>query len=198
VGVRRETEVEATPQEVWEAIATEEGRARWLDEPGREVVVESAEAPHRLVWWWWEGDGPATRVEFLVVAAPAGARVVAGGPPGPAGGRVRAGARVTDRLGAVLGALADPTRRGMVETLLRDGVTSVPALSGELPISRQAVAKHLAALGEAGLVERVPGTGREVRYRLRPGALDETAAWIGATASAWDARLDRLRRAVEH
>jgi uncharacterized protein YndB with AHSA1/START domain len=76
VGVRRETEVEATPQEVWEAIATEEGRARWLDEPGREVVVESAEAPHRLVWWWWEGDGPATRVEFLVVAAPAGARVV--------------------------------------------------------------------------------------------------------------------------
>lgn len=74
--VRRETEVEATPEEVWDALATEEGRARWLDEPGREVVVESAEAPHRLVWWWWEDDGPATRVEFLVVAAPAGSRVV--------------------------------------------------------------------------------------------------------------------------
>lgn len=105
---------------------------------------------------------------------------------------------MSDPLGAVLGALADPTRRGMVETLLRDGVTSVPALSGDLPISRQAVAKHLATLGDAGLVERVDGPGREVRYRLRPGALDATAAWVGATASAWDARLDRLRRAVEH
>ena len=73
----REIEVEATPEEVWDALATEEGRERWLeDEPDREILVEAAEAPHRLVWWWWEGDEPATRVEFLVVAAPAGARVV--------------------------------------------------------------------------------------------------------------------------
>ena len=76
MSVRRETEVEATPEEVWEALSTEEGRERWLDEPGREVVVEVADAPHRLVWWWWEGDEPATRVEFLVVPAPAGTRVV--------------------------------------------------------------------------------------------------------------------------
>jgi uncharacterized protein YndB with AHSA1/START domain len=73
---RREIEVEATPEEVFDALATEEGRERWLGEPGREVLVETAVAPHHLVWWWWEGDGPATRVEFLVVAAPAGARVV--------------------------------------------------------------------------------------------------------------------------
>ena len=72
----REIEIEATPEEVWEALATEEGRDRWLDEPGREIHVERADAPHRLVWWWWEGDDPATRVEFLVVAAPAGARVL--------------------------------------------------------------------------------------------------------------------------
>jgi hypothetical protein len=72
----REIEIEAAPEDVWEALATEEGRERWLDEPGREIHVETAEAPHRLVWWWWEGDDPATRVEFLVVAAPAGTRVL--------------------------------------------------------------------------------------------------------------------------
>lgn len=72
----REIEIEATPEEVWDALVTEEGRERWLGEPGREIQVESAEPPHRLVWWWWEGEEPATRVEFLVVAAPAGARVL--------------------------------------------------------------------------------------------------------------------------
>ena len=69
-------------------------------------------------------------------------------------------------------ALADPTRRRIVEPLVREGSTSVPALTAALPITRQAVAKHLATLGDAGLVERSPeGTGREVRYRLRAGAL---------------------------
>jgi uncharacterized protein YndB with AHSA1/START domain len=72
----REVEIEATPEEVWDALATEEGRERWLDEPGREIHIESEDPPHRLVWWWWDGDEPATRVEFLVVAAPAGARVM--------------------------------------------------------------------------------------------------------------------------
>jgi len=74
---RREIEIEATPEEVWEALATEEGREAWLkDEPERELIVETAEEPHRLVWWWWTEHAPATRVEVLVVAAPAGARVV--------------------------------------------------------------------------------------------------------------------------
>jgi len=74
--VRREVEIEATPEEVWEALATEERRERWLDEPDRQVHVEVVDAPSRLVWWWWEGDEPPTRVELLVVAAPAGARVL--------------------------------------------------------------------------------------------------------------------------
>ncbi len=74
---RREIEIEATPEEVWESLATEEGREAWLeDEPARELHVEAADPPHRLVWWWWDEDAPATRVEILVVAAPAGARVV--------------------------------------------------------------------------------------------------------------------------
>ena len=74
---RREIEIEATPEEVWEALATEEGREEWLEDAlEREILVETAEEPHRLVWWWWTEDAPATRVEVLVVAAPVGARVV--------------------------------------------------------------------------------------------------------------------------
>lgn len=83
--------------------------------------------------------------------------------------------------GLIYGALADPTRRSMVEALLRDGTTSVPALTAELPISRQAVAKHLAILEDAGLVKRGP-RGREVSYALVTG---------------WDERLQRLKGIVE-
>lgn len=85
----------------------------------------------------------------------------------------------------------------MVEELLRDGITTVPALTAALPISRQAVAKHLAALDDAGLVERAAANGREVRYRLREHALDEAAAWVTHAERAWDVRLARLKGALE-
>jgi DNA-binding transcriptional ArsR family regulator len=104
---------------------------------------------------------------------------------------------LTDQLGQVFSALADPTRRLVVETLLQDGSTSVPALASGLPISRQAVAKHLATLDAAGLVERIPGRGREVRYQLREGALAPAAGWLSETEAAWDQRLVRLKKAVE-
>jgi DNA-binding transcriptional ArsR family regulator len=105
---------------------------------------------------------------------------------------------VSDDVGPVFAALADPTRRWMVETLLREGSATVPALTAALPITRQAVAKHLATLGEAGLVERdAPERGREVRYRLRPGALAPAAGWLARTERAWDDRLARLREVVE-
>jgi uncharacterized protein YndB with AHSA1/START domain len=68
MAVRREIEVDAPPEEVWEALATEEGRERWLDEPERDIHVELLDAPHRLVWWWAGAEEPATRVEFLIVA----------------------------------------------------------------------------------------------------------------------------------
>ncbi len=74
--VRREIEVEASPEEVFEALATEEGRERWLDEPDRQIHVESLDPPERLVWWWGGADEPATRVDFRIVALPAGTRVV--------------------------------------------------------------------------------------------------------------------------
>ena len=105
---------------------------------------------------------------------------------------------MSDDVGAVFAALADPTRRRVVETLLREGDTSVPVLTGRLPITRQAVAKHLAALDDAGLVRREPGKGREVRWSLRPGALGPAASWIADAESAWDARLGRLKRSLEN
>ena len=75
--LRREVEIEAEPEDVWAALATEEGREDWLEpDPEREILVERADEPSRLVWWWWRGDEPATRVEVVIVAAPAGARVV--------------------------------------------------------------------------------------------------------------------------
>jgi uncharacterized protein YndB with AHSA1/START domain len=73
---RREVEVEASPEEVFEALVTEEGRETWLQEPDRDVYIEVVEVPSRLVWWWTGEDEPATRVEFQIVAAPVGARVV--------------------------------------------------------------------------------------------------------------------------
>jgi DNA-binding transcriptional ArsR family regulator len=105
---------------------------------------------------------------------------------------------LTDDVGPVFAALADPTRRRMVETLLEEGSTSVPALTAALPITRQAVAKHLATLDGAGLIERAPaGGGRQVRYRLRPGALAPAADWLRDAEAAWDGRLARLKSAVE-
>jgi DNA-binding transcriptional ArsR family regulator len=100
-------------------------------------------------------------------------------------------------IGPVFAALADPTRRFILEQLTREGSTSVPALTAELPITRQAVAKHLSALDDAGLVQRAGGAGREVRYALRPHALSAAAGWLRETEAAWDGRLDRLKRTVE-
>jgi uncharacterized protein YndB with AHSA1/START domain len=73
---RTEVEIDATPEEVWEALVTEEGRETWLDEPDRDVHIEVVQAPSRLVWWWTGEDDSATRVEFQIVAVPAGTRVV--------------------------------------------------------------------------------------------------------------------------
>jgi uncharacterized protein YndB with AHSA1/START domain len=73
---RTEVEIEASPEQVWEALATEDGRESWLQEPDRDVHIEVVQAPSRLVWWWGGEHEPATRVEFEIVAVPAGARVV--------------------------------------------------------------------------------------------------------------------------
>jgi DNA-binding transcriptional ArsR family regulator len=96
----------------------------------------------------------------------------------------------------VFAALADPTRRHLVETLASGGGASATQLSAELPISRQAVAKHLAALGGAGLVSS-RRAGRETLYELRPQPLDEAAEWIARIGGEWEDRLAGLKRLVE-
>ena len=96
----------------------------------------------------------------------------------------------------VFSALADPTRRRVVETLAGGSTVTASALAAELPISRQGVAKHLAALRRARLVkaERV---GRETRYRLDTEPLTDAARWIALVGSEWDGRLGELTRLLE-
>jgi DNA-binding transcriptional ArsR family regulator len=98
-----------------------------------------------------------------------------------------------DPVGATFAALADPTRRHVIGVLSRGQEASVTELARELPISRQAVAKHLAALADAGLVESTR-QGRETRYRLTPGPLTDAGAWLERVGDEWDSRLGRLRR----
>jgi DNA-binding transcriptional ArsR family regulator len=101
-----------------------------------------------------------------------------------------------DPVGAVFSALADPTRRHVVETLAGSAGSVTPtSLAAELPISRQAVAKHLAALDHAGLVESARA-GREVRYTLTPEGLAAAAQWIAGVGAEWDTRLARLARVL--
>jgi DNA-binding transcriptional ArsR family regulator len=98
----------------------------------------------------------------------------------------------SDRAGAVFGALADPTRRALLATIAEQPATATE-LATELPISRQAVLKHLSALAEAGLLER-ERAGREVRYRVTPAPMSEAMSWMAEVGAAWDERLARLKR----
>ena len=94
----------------------------------------------------------------------------------------------------VFNALGDPTRRHLVEALAQNEATATQ-LASELPVTRQAVAKHLTALREAGLVESRK-QGRETLYHLNPEPLDAAAKWIVQVGDEWDARLVRLRGLV--
>ncbi|MFE6975182.1 ArsR/SmtB family transcription factor [Streptomyces sp. NPDC057682] len=97
---------------------------------------------------------------------------------------------------SVLGALADPTRRHLLDLLAARGEATATTLAERLPVSRQAVVKHLAVLDAAGLVSG-RRAGREVRYAVRPAALDATAQWMASLAADWDRRLAHIRRVAE-
>jgi DNA-binding transcriptional ArsR family regulator len=96
----------------------------------------------------------------------------------------------------LLAAVADPTRRRLLDVLLDQGEATATTLARELPVTRQAVAKHLAVLGRAGLVEG-DRQGREVRYVVRPKGLDAAARSMATVAAQWDQRLMAIKRIAE-
>lgn len=97
---------------------------------------------------------------------------------------------------ALWAAVGDPTRRRLLDTLLRLGEATATTLSGELPVTRQAIAKHLAVLGRVGLVAGRK-EGREVLYMVEPKRLDEAARAMAGAAAAWDQRLAAIKDLAE-
>lgn len=93
-------------------------------------------------------------------------------------------------------AVGDPTRRQMLDLLLADGGGTATTLSERLPITRQAVAKHLGVLGRVGLVHMTPA-GRARRYEVDEAQLARAVAQLSAVGATWDARLQRIKRTAE-
>jgi ArsR family transcriptional regulator, cadmium/lead-responsive transcriptional repressor len=93
-------------------------------------------------------------------------------------------------------AIGDPTRRRMLDLLLADGTATATTLSDQLPVSRQAVAKHLGVLDRVGIVHGVT-EGRERRYTIDNRQLTRAAAQLAEVGHAWDGRLRRIARMAE-
>ncbi|MER7131987.1 ArsR/SmtB family transcription factor [Streptosporangium saharense] len=98
---------------------------------------------------------------------------------------------------AVFAALTDPTRRALLEELARAGPATVTDLARRLPISRQAITKHLGQLVEAGLISSGEPAGRRHPYRLEPAAVRTAQVWLAKLANRWDDRLAALERALD-
>jgi len=131
-----------------------------------------------------EGAGGGGRRE------PGGGRAGAGGRAGPGAGDDRTGgpAPVADQ---VFSALADPTRRRLLDQLSAEGPLSATDLAGGYSVSRQAVVKHLGTLSAAGLL-RSERHGREVLYGVVPDRLSQATAWLADVGARWDSRLAAL------
>jgi len=97
----------------------------------------------------------------------------------------------------VFTALADPTRRAVLAALAADGPATATDLAGRLPITRQAIAKHLALLADAGLVTPEPGERRRVRYRLRSAPMQLAQQFLAALARDWDTPLGALQEHLD-
>jgi predicted transcriptional regulator len=93
-------------------------------------------------------------------------------------------------------AVGDPSRRRLLDLLLTDGAGTATTLSQHLPVTRQAVAKHLGVLDRVGLVHATP-SGRERLYRVDETQLARAVAQMSSVGSAWDARLRRIKRIAE-
>ena len=97
---------------------------------------------------------------------------------------------------ALWAAVADPTRRRVLDALLEQGEATTTTLADGLPVTRQPEAKHLVVLNRVGLVSGVR-RGREVRYAVQPERLDEAAEAMAQVAAKWDRRLVRIKRLAE-
>ncbi|WP_432941218.1 ArsR/SmtB family transcription factor [Kribbella sp. CA-253562] len=95
-------------------------------------------------------------------------------------------------------ALADPSRRGILAELAAHGPATATDLADRLPITRQAIAKHLALLTEAGLLTAEPGERRRIRYRLDSAPIQVAQQFLAALARDWDGRLDALRNYLDN
>lgn len=120
----------------------------------------------------------------------------AGGGPGSVGDAGRDSGAGADAVAEVFSALADPTRRRILDALAAHGEATATVLAAELPVSRQAIVKHLGVLDRAGLVAG-HREGREARYRVIPERLGVTARWMDRVAAAWDSRLSAIKRLAE-
>jgi DNA-binding transcriptional ArsR family regulator len=97
----------------------------------------------------------------------------------------------------VFAALADPTRRAILAALASGGPATATDLAVRLPITRQAIAKHLALLADAGLVTPEPGERRRVRYRLRSAPMRMAQQFLAALARDWDSQLNALKEHLD-
>ena len=104
--------------------------------------------------------------------------------------------RGDDDVDELWAAVADPTRRRLLDALLAEGEATATKLAGDLPVTRQAVAKHLSVLERAGLVDS-RRVGREVRYAVLPDRLDAATEWLARVAAEWDDRLGAIKRLAE-
>jgi uncharacterized protein YndB with AHSA1/START domain/DNA-binding transcriptional ArsR family regulator len=186
------------------------------------IIVVEAEPPHLFKFRWTQppGEQPTPANSLLVTFGPSvhrdrlpraglghrGAR--AGLPRARQGlGFVPAphrGSRRSRDAGTVMiaidddlwSAVGDPTRRRMLDLLLTDSGGTATSLSEQLPVTRQAVAKHLGVLDRVGLVHATP-SGRERRYRADDAQLARAVAQLASVGATWDARLRRIARIAE-
>ena len=103
---------------------------------------------------------------------------------------------VVEEVDELWSAIGDPTRRRVLDLILDRGEATATVVAGELPVTRQAVAKHLGVLDRAGFVE-ARREGREVRYAVRPQRLDAAARSVASVAAQWDTRLIAIKRIAE-
>jgi DNA-binding transcriptional ArsR family regulator len=99
------------------------------------------------------------------------------------------------RVDLVFAALGDPARRALVEAVGARGDATATELAADLPVTRQAVAKQLAALADAGLLHPTRA-GRETRYAVTPEPLGDAVEWMVEVGAAWDDRLARLGKTL--